>query len=216
MTKKTMKDKLRALVGFNPADEVKLDISIDEGAQFVWDADEWTWKKRTGTFTPTAATHQLPVSVDNILELTYGTNNRVVYPKPSQRVAEIYSNQPRTATGDVYYYSLDSASADRLTIELTPNGSGLAFKYRYNVKHDYGSLSEIPEKLHSLVFTAARMFLASGVIEEWSQLTKAMQRDKPIRLKRWTMGVDPVHAGRVYGYNVMISGTSGDVTHPID
>ena len=216
MTKATMKSRLRALVGFNPVDEVKLDVSIDEASQFVWDADEWTWKRRVGTFTPTAATHELPVGVDNILELTYGENNRVVYPKPSQRVAELYSDQSRAGTGDIYHYSLYSASADQLTIELTPNGSGIAFKYRYNTKHDYGNLSEIPEKLHSLVFTAARMFLAGGAIEEWPALQKAMQRDKPIRLKRWKMGVDPVHAGRVAGYNVMISGTSGDVTHPID
>lgn len=218
MTRNELKQKLRAIKGYRPEDEAGLDVTIDEAAQYLWDADEWTWRTRVGTFTATSATHQLPQKVDNILELTYadGANNIVVNPKPSYRVAELYDNVSRAANGDVYYYSLYSATPDRVTIELTPNGSGKAFTYRYYVKHDYGNLNDIPEKLHSLVFTAARMFLAKGMIEEWPALASAIDRDKPIRQTRWAMGVDPVHAIRVAGYNRGMAGTSQDVRRPID
>lgn len=218
MTRNQLKEKLRAVKGFRPEDEVSLDVSIDEASQFIWDADEWTWKERVGTFIGSTATHELPTKVDNILELTYadGVTNVVVHPKPSYRIAELYNNASRAANGDVYYYSLYSASANKITLELTPVPSGKAFTYKYYVKHDYGNIGDIPVKLHSLVFTGARMFLLGGAIEMWPALNNAMQRDKPIRLTRWTMGVDPVHAIRVAGYNRGMAGTSQDVSRPID
>lgn len=218
MTKETMKRDLRATRTFRPEDEPLLDIAINQAVQFVWDAHEWSFKKGVSTFTTSSGTYQLPTEVDNLLELTYGTNNRVVQPLPSYRVAEKYSNVSRTGTDSVYFFSLYSADSDAMTIELTPTpGSGVTFTYKYNKKIDYGDLSAIPDKLHPHVFTAARMYLGSGMIQMWSALADAIQRDKPIRHFRWSMGRDSVHTSRVDEANSIMSGGSNqDTTKPID
>jgi len=217
MTRDTMKTKLRALGSYTPDKEAMLDIAVDEGVQFVWDVADWSWKIKVDTFTSTGSTYELPTDVDNILELTYGSNNRVVVPLPSYRVAEKYNNQSRSGS-ITYYYSLYSADSDAMTLELTPSpGSGISFTYRALRKIDYGDLSAIPEKLHSLVFTAARMFMSNGMIDMWNALNDAIQRDKPLRYKRWTLGLDEMHAERVNEYNsIMYGGYNQDTDRPVD
>jgi hypothetical protein len=213
----TRENKLRALGGYTPDKEAMLDIAVDEGTQFVWDVADWSWKVTVGTFSSSGSTYELPTGVDNILELTYGTNNRVVVPLPSYRIAEKYHNTARTGS-ITYYYSLYSADSDAITLELTPApAAGTSFTYRSLRKIDYGDLSAVPGKLHSLVFTAARMFMSSGAIEKWPSLEMAIQRDKPLRYKRWTMGQDEMHVIRVNEYNsIMYGGFNQDTDRPVD
>jgi len=218
MDENTMKGKLRATREYKPQDETLLDIAVSEAIQFVWDAHDWSYKKDVDTFSTSSGTYKLPTKVDSILELTHSPNNQVVSPLPSYRVAENYDNVSRIGTNNVYYFSLYSADADAITLELTPTpGSGVTFTYRYNKKIDYGDLSAIPEKHHSLVFTGARMFLARGIIEHWPALEDAIQRDKPVRHTRWAMGQNAAHVNRVNRYNsVMQGGSNQDTTRPID
>lgn len=215
-----MKRRLRVGGRHKPFDELSLDTAIDESVQHIWNQFEWSFKKKVGTFTPTAATYELPADVDTILEITYGDNNRVVEPLPSWWVNELYDNTARTGSV-VYYYSLYSGTNDRLTIELTPAPSGDTFTYKYRRKIGYGDLNSIPSKLHGLVLLGARTFLKTGVVQGNpafdAAIGTAIVQDQPIKHKRSAMGLDNLIASRVRHRNNMIyGGTSQDTSRPID
>jgi len=206
--------------GFTPDQEYNLDTAVDEGVQFVKDAFPWSWLNDTGTFTSSTgtATYELDENVNTVLEITYGTNRRKVEPIPDHRISEIYSNQARSGS-EVYYFSFVSATSDAITIRLTPTPDGAeTFYYDYEKKIQYGDLSAIPEKLHSLVLSAANVFLTSGDIYSSPTLQMAVERailnDKPIRAKISQVRLDGLVASRINDRNSLRTGTSGNTTKP--
>lgn len=220
MTRDLMKQKMRSLNKTIPAAEYDLETSIDEAVQFVWDAFPWSWKQDTGTFTSSTGTetYELNSDVDTILEITYGTNKRKVEPLPDYRISEIYSNQSRSGS-EVYYFSFVSATSDAITIRLTPTPDGAdTFYYDYIKKIDYGDLSAIPEKLHSLVLLGANMFLSTGDLYGSPTLQNAVDRailnDKPIRHKGTTFRLDGLIASRINDRNALRTGGGTDTTKP--
>ena len=222
MTRPEMKRRLRMGGKFRPEDELSLDVAIDESVQHTWNAYDWSFRKSVDNFTSDgSATKELPYDVDVITEMTYGDNNQVVSPLPSERVAEIYSNVARTGS-TVYYYSLHSVNSDNVTLEFTPTpSSGDVFTYRFRKKIDYGDLASIPEKLHGLVMVGARSFLATGIVSGnpsyESGLASAILGDQPIKERKWRMGMDGLIAARVNARNALVfGGTMQDTTHPHD
>lgn len=220
MTRDTMKQKMRSMSNFQPAQEYGLDTAIDESVQFVWDAFMWSWKQGTDTFTSATgtATYELNEDVDTILELTYGTNLRKVEPLPDHRISEIYSNQSRSGS-EVYYYSFVSATSDAITIRLTPTPDGAdTFYYDYIKKIQPGNLASIPEKLHSLVLLGANTYMATGDLYSSPTLQNAVDRailnDKPIRHKGTTFRLDGLIASRINDRNALRTGNMGDTTKP--
>lgn len=222
MTLTEMKQRLRARGGLRPADELSLEVAIAEVIQLVWDVHEWTAKLGVGTFTTTgAATQELPVEVDSILELTYGDNNRVVDPLPSNRLTELYNNRLRTGSV-VYNYRLYSTKPDQMTIEMIPTpGSGIVFTYRYRRKIVEGDISKIPSELHPLILFGTGVLMSSG--DPYSSpaftnmLTRAVERDRPINLQRWTMGIDGLIQRRIARRNTMLGdGSPGNTLRPYD
>lgn len=222
MTREEMKQRLRARGGLRPEDELSLSVAIDETIQTVWDAHDWSWKDGIDTFTTTGdATWELPVEVDAVLELTYGSKNRVVHHLPSHRVTELYDNISRSGS-TVYYYRLYSTEPDQLTIELVPAPtSGTVFTYRYRRKLVEGDLSKIPSKMHPVVLLGAGVFMATSDLYSspafQGALARAIQRDKPISVRRWTMGIDELRVARIATRSTLMGGgSSGDTDHPID
>lgn len=220
MTKNEMKNKMRGMGDFYPAQEFNLDTAIDEAVQFVWDAFTWSWKESTDTFTSSSGTetYELNEDVDTILELTYGTNKRKVEPLPDYRISEIYSNRSRSGS-EVYNYSFVSATADAITIRLTPAPDGAdTFYYDYIKKIQYGDLSAIPEKLHSLVLLGANVFRTTGDLYGSITLQNAIDRailnDKPIRHKGTAFRLDGLIADRINQRNALRTGSAGDTTKP--
>ena len=220
MTLEEMKQRLRARGDLRPENELSLDVAITEMIQLVWDAHDWTAKLGIDTFTTAgAATWELPVEVDSILELTYGTNNRVVQNLPSHRITEMYNNVARSGS-IVYYYRLYSTEPDQMTIEMIPTpASGEVFTYRFRRKIVEGDLSKVPSKLHPLVLFGTGVLMSSG--EPYASNTfanmlgRAIERDKPISLSRWTMGQDGLQSARVNARNSMMSsGTTQDTRYP--
>jgi len=216
MTRDSLKKKLRALKSYTPDQEEMLGIAIDEGVQFVWDAHDWSWKRGVATFTASTGTYDLPDNVDTIMELTYGETSKVVQPVTSSRMKELYNNIAKTGNGDVYYYSIYSADMDNLTLELAPTPSGgLVFTYTYLKKIEYGSIEQIPEKLHSLVLSGAMMFMGGGLLDIWPALAQSIVRDMPIKHKRSSMGLDGLMTTRINQYNTILNnGSSQDTTRP--
>ena len=222
MTREGMMQRLRASGKFRPEHELSLSVAIDEAIGTVWDAHDWSWKIGIDTFTTTgAATWELPVEVDALLGLTYGTNNRVVNPLPSNRITELYNNVSRSGS-ETYYYRLYSTEPDQITIEMVPAPpSGRIFTYEFRRKIVEGDLSKIPSKLHSIVLLGAGIFMTTGDMYSapafQGAIGTAIQRDKPIVRQRWTMGQDALQATRVDERNVFMGGgSSGDTTHPYD
>lgn len=218
MTRKDLKKRLRARGAYRPEHELLLDTAIDETIQIIWDFHDWSWKIGMDTFTASAATQELDSDVDSILELTYGANNRRVEHVPFHRLRELYDNQSR-AGDEVYYYTLYSTTPEQLTIEMVPTPSGDTFTYRYRRKLTYGDLGSIPSKLHPLVLLGAGIYLASGDLASsasfQSGMAAARERDKPIVVRRWNMGLDQTIANRVNSRNTLMSGGSGqDTTKP--
>jgi len=220
MTKEIMKQKLRAMRGYTPAQEYNLDTSIEESAQYLWDAFPWSWKERTDTFTSSTGTetYELPSDVDTILEITYGTNKRKVEPLPDHRISEIYSNQARSGS-EVYYYSFVSATPDAITIRLTPTPDGTdTFYYDYVKKMQSGDLTAIPDKLHSIVLLGANIYLTTGDLYGAPTLQMAVERailnDKPIRHRSTAFRLDGLLASRINDRNSLRTGRMGDTTKP--
>jgi hypothetical protein len=220
MTLDEMKQRLRASGKLRPENELSLDVAITEMIQLIWDAHDWIAKLGINTFTTAgAATWELPVEVDSILELTYGTNNRVVHPLPSNRITEIYDNVARSGS-TVYNYRLYSTEPDQMTIEMIPTpASGTVFTYRFHRKIVEGDLSKVPPKLHPLVLFGTGVLMSSG--DPYASnafanmLARAIERDKPINLRRWTMGQDSLQVARVNARNSMMSsGTTQDTRYP--
>ncbi len=221
MTREEMKQRLRARGSLRPEDELSLSVGIDTLIQIVWDAHDWTFKLGVDTFTVTGdATWELPVEVDTILELTYGTNNRVVNHLPSSRISELYDNVARSGSV-TEYYRLYSTEPDQMTIEMIPTPpSGRVFTYHCRRKIVEGDLSKIPSKLHFMIEFGTSVYMAVGDPYTSpafaSMLDKAIRRDKPISRQRWTMGVDGLQTARVNRRDVMQSGTGQDTRYPTD
>jgi hypothetical protein len=222
MTLEEMKQRLRASGGLRPENELSLSVGIDTLIQIVWDAHDWTYKLGVDTFTTTGdATWKLPVEVDSVLQLTYGTNNRVVQSIPSSRVSDLYDNVPRTGSR-TYYYHLYSTEPDQITIEMVPTPpSGRVFTYYYRRKIVEGDLSKIPSKLHPLVLLGTGIFLKTGDPYASpafaSMLAHAIAHDKPISRQRWSMGLDDLTKIRIASRNTMIGdGSTGNTARPYD
>jgi len=223
VTREEMKQRLRARGGLRPEDELSLSVGIDTLIQIVWGAHDWSWKIGMDTFTTAGdATWKLPVKVDTLLELTYGTNNRVVQHLPSHRVTELYNNISRSGS-TTYYYRLYSTEPDQMTIELIPTPSnGTVFTYRYWRKLAEGDLSKIPSKLHPLVLFGVGVFITTG--DPYSSpafmgmLGKAIQRDKPVSVRRWAMGRDSLQVTRVNARNTLTRSGIGqqDTRYPTE
>jgi len=221
MTPEDIKSNIRALLNLRPEHERALNAGVAHSIQTVWDATIWSWRIRSKTLTTTSsATVALPSEVETVLEMTYGSNNRVLYPVPHSRLAEIYSNIARD--GDtMYYYLLNHADSDHLTIEFVPVVSGETVTYFYLIKNDSGDLTLIPPKLHSLVQVGVKTFMEAGAPEAsqifQSMLERAIIADRPIIHKRWTMALDGSQRYRIDARNsVRNMGTSQDVAHPYD
>ena len=221
MTRDEVKRILRTMPGYRPENELLLDTAISEAVMRVFNAFDWSWKRRIDSFASVASqsTYDLNERVDKILEITYGTNNRAVLPIPYWRLTEIYDNVARDGE-EVYYYSLYKRDSNVLTLELTPIPDGAdTFTYRYLTKIDYGNLEEIPDRLHSMVLTASMEFVGNKVIGSQgfeTQLMVAINDDKPITHKRWAMGIDGQIANRINVGNSIsnLNGDSGDTTKP--
>lgn len=217
MTRDELKRRLRATGSFRPEHELRLDTAIDDTIQIVWDFYDWSWKIDMGTFTSDgSATKELKSDVDSILELTYGDNNREVLPLPSHRLTELYDNVARTGD-EIYYFRLYSTTPEQVTLELVPPpSSGDIFKYRYRRKLAEGSLSVIPSKLHPIVRIGSAIFLTTGDPYSsqsfMSALSHAVDRDKPIVHRRWTMGRDSLTVSRINRRNSIMSGGMGQDT----
>jgi len=223
VTREVMKQGLRASGKYRPEHELSLSVGIDTLIQLVWDANDWSCKLGVDTFTTTAAsgaTWELPVEVDTIEQLTYGTNNRVVNPLPSHRISEIYDNASRSGSV-VYNYRLYSTEPDQMTIEMIPTpATGTVFTYHYRRKIVEGDLSKIPSNLHPLVQFGTNVYMSTGDPYASpafvSMLDQAIKRDKPIIRERWTMGQDSLQVSRVNARNSMGSGANQNTKYPTD
>ncbi len=222
MTREELKQRLRARGSLRPEDELSLSVGIDTLIQIVWDAHDWSFKLGVDTFTVTGdATWKLPVEVDTILELTYGDNNRAVYPLPSNRLTELYNNVSRSGS-ETFNYRLYTTEPDQMTIEMIPTPpSGRVFTYHYRRKIVEGDLSKIPSKLHFLIEFGTGVYMATGdpyaSTAFVSMLDKAVRRDKPISRQRWTMGIDNLTQVRISQRNTLLGdGSTGNTSRPYD
>jgi len=220
MTRDDMKNKLRTILKAMPADDSAIDLAIDESIQFVWNFHDWSFKNSTETFTTTASTaeYELDTDIDTIIGMVYGTNNRVINPLPLHMINEMYNNISRTDS-DLYWYVFKTADADKMTIEIVPTPSSAeTITIWYLKRIDYGDLTPIPEKLHGLLFKAAREFF-SGDIEGSqsiiSALSQAVNRDKPTIRKRTSVGLDGLMKSRVNSRGGISGGNStSDTRYP--
>jgi hypothetical protein len=219
MTREDIKKVLMMIPGFRPEQESVLETAVAEAVMWVWNAYDWSFKKSNTTFTTSAATYELPIAVDSIVEITAGTNNRVLLPLPTHRVSELYDDVERNGTP--YYFSIYSRDADGVTIELIPNPeSSETYKVRYLKSIDYGDMEQIPDKLHGLILQAARSYVISGGDIEGNLSVQSILRrhilsDKPATHKKWTMGLDGKIASRIDEGNMMRhGGSSGNTTEP--
>jgi len=223
MTENQMKKNLRAMMGaaYKPTSELLISAAIENSVQVVWDAVEWSFRKRTNTLTTTATSQvEMPTDVEGILEMTYGSTNRVLTPIPRYRISEIFNDSDRTGS-TMYYYVLEKADADKLTIEFIPNVSGQTVTYQYVAKLTSGDLSQIPVKLHGLVQVGAKSFIESGAVDGspvfLQMLQRAMLADRPIAHKRWVVGLDGFQSRRIDERNTLrIRSSAQDVEHPYD
>jgi hypothetical protein len=216
-----MKRNLRALIpDFHPRFESLLPTAIGESADVLWNRAQWSFRKTQYTFTADGtATKEMDTAIENILEVTYGTNNRVIFPKSSYEVNEIYNNVART--GDTsYIYSLHDADQDKLVIEFTPPvPSGETVTIKALKKMTYGDISTIPAKLHGIVMRGAKNFIERGSVltpDFIVLLDDAVLKDKPIIHKRSSMGRDGYQANRVNEINSLKYGSGSDTDYPID
>jgi len=215
-----MKRRLRLGGGYTPDKEAMLDAGIDESIQHIWNQFEWSFKKSVGTFTTSGSTYEFPKNVDTILEMTYGSTNKVIEPLPSWWVNEAYDNQTKSGS-EIRHYSLRSVDNEQLTVDLIPQVDGETVTYKYRRKMTLGDLNAIPEKLHGVVMMGARAFMRDGSVlgdPVYQQaIMTAIVQDQPIKHKRSSMGLDGLIAGRTRARNQMIYGGSGqDTSRPID
>ena len=217
-----MKQRLRARKTFSPTDEPLLDHAIDASVEHLWNEYTWSFRQAVDTFTSTSgtATYELNSDVDTIAELTYGSLNRAVESKPTNRINELYHNLARTGD-EVYFYSLYSADENAMTLQLVPTPDGAdTFTYRYFRRIDFGDLDAIPTKLHSLILMGAGNYIGTGDVLSQSylrNLERMILNDKPLKHRRWNMGLDSLQTTRINSRNTLIgSNSTGNTEKPYD
>lgn len=190
----------KALGYDDPSQYYSLSAAVTDVARHFWNAFQWTFRKRSTTFSTAdgTSTYAMDSDVEQIEEMTYAEDDliRYILPKTGDYIAKSYDGTSKVGS-TIYYWDVYSYDNDVLTIRLTPTiDDTYTVTVRYLKKFD--GVSSIPEKYHPIIMTGLKSYLVNGVIGDpvyYAEIGMAVRQEKPHRIKRSSVAKDRVFKG---------------------